>query len=291
MNAFEKQKAKAIDQALDDLILREVNRDMPAAVKVTSLSDPLVAAQAKQLKALLTGKASKETITYTDTRGRGKGLGKLEIPPPKFMDTAEKRNQIMKEAEKEAAENITFRITSPEALDLLGSALRYKNAAFLEYNKRIELGMPRYEAQRLLDVAEGIKRDTEDFVMKSFSNSPQMRDWMDRYESTFKNGYERYFPMLISKKKATGEPYISSESVVNEALKSGDNIRALTAIMGADNKMYQKTLTKMACLTPRSTTGGWLPVRTSSTPCLTPCRLPCATKPWPVRKSWTVCGI
>ena len=137
----------------------------------------------------------------------------------------------------------TFRISSPEALDLLGSALRYKNAAFLEYNKRIELGMPRYEAQRVLDVAEGIKRDTEDFVMKSFKNSPQMRDWMDRYESTFKNGYEKYFPMLISKKKATGEPYISSESVVNEALKSGDNIRALNAIMGTDNKMYQKTLT------------------------------------------------
>ena len=242
MNALQKQREKMMETSLDDVMLREANKEMPAGAQATSVNDPLIAAQMKQMKAMLLGKATKDTITIA-VRGRGKGLDKLEIPPPAFMRTEEQRRKILESAKEEADKMINFRITSPEAMDLLGNALRYKNAAFLDYNKKIEMGMPRYQAQRVLDVAEGIKRDVEDFVRNSFRNSPEMRNFLDRYDDTFKNGYEKYFPMLISKKRATGEPYISSESVVSEALKSGDNIRALNVIMGMDNPMYQKTLT------------------------------------------------
>jgi hypothetical protein len=241
-SAFEKQKKKLIDEEVDRLVKLELSKNVHPEMRkfFEGPTDPTLVSQIDKLKkAVIRGE---EEVRIKAPKGTE---NLFKVDSDKITITAERRNQIFKEAEQSALKDMedTFRITSPEALDLLGSALRYKNAAFLEYNKRIELGMPRYEAQRVLDVAEGIKRDTEDFVMKSFKNSPQMRDWMDRYESTFKNGYEKFFPMLISKKKATGEPYISSESVVNEALKSGDNIRALNAIMGSDNKMYQKTLT------------------------------------------------
>jgi len=142
-----------------------------------------------------------------------------------------------------------LKLTMPEAIDLLGSSMRNKNSAFLQYNKMIENGTPRNFAQRYLDVSNALHRDIEDFVLKSAKYIPdpvirlQVESWFNRYKSMFNDGYEKYFPMLLSKRRTTGEPYISSESVISEALKSGDNIRALNLIMGQDNPMYKKALT------------------------------------------------
>jgi hypothetical protein len=161
-----------------------------------------------------------------------------DFPTPKPKDIA----SIKEAARTEALKNVEFNLSLPEALDLLGSSLRYKNAAFLAYNKRLEMGMPRKDAQRVLDVGNALHRDIEEFLFKNFPRGPEMRNWMDKYEDTFKNGYEKFFPMMISKKRPTGEPYISSESVISEALKSGDNIRALRAIMGDNNPLFNKTM-------------------------------------------------
>jgi hypothetical protein len=239
--AIEKEKEKHMEQALDAVIVREVNKDMPKGVEFTKETTP----NFDEIKKIILGKSTKETLPgrMPGSMQTSGGRSTVRVSLPDFISTPAKRANLLEEVEKEAMSMVNFRITSPEAMDLLGSALRYKSAAFSDYNKKIEMGMPRYEAQRVLDVAKNINRDIEDFVRKEFSNNPMIRDFLDQYDDTFKKGYEKLFPILISKKSATGEPYIPSESVITEALKSGDNIRALNVIMGLDNKMYQKTLT------------------------------------------------
>jgi len=241
MKAIQKEKDKYIEEALDAIIIREVNKDMPAGAQFTKETTP----NFDEIKKIILGKSTKETLPARvpgsmQTTG---GRSSVQVALPTFMNTPAKRAAILKQVDDEAMGMVNFQITSPEAIDLLGSALRYKNAAFLDFNKRIEMGLPRYQAQRVLDVSNNIKHDIEEFVRKSFSNSPDMERFLFKYDETFKEGYEQYFPMLISKKRATGEPYVSSEAVVSNALKSGDNIRALNLIMGADNPLYNKTMT------------------------------------------------
>lgn len=155
----------------------------------------------------------------------------------------EKQYNVIKEnAEKLAKDNVEFRLTLPEAVDLLGLSLRSKGHSLLEYNKRLTLGVNRKDAQRVLDVSNEMHHDVKKFVFGQFDKSPELRGWMDKYEDTFTNGYEKYFPMLITQKRPTGEPYLSSESIVSEALKSADNIRALKFMFGEDNPSFNQTL-------------------------------------------------
>jgi len=158
------------------------------------------------------------------------------------LPTEAQRKAMLKEADEIARKNMTFEITRPEALDMLESSLRYRNAAISEYNKRMDFGIQRNSAQRMLDTANALHKDVEGFVLKSFGKDPALVQWMDKYEDVFRKGYEKALPLLISRRRGTEDFLLSSERVVAEALKSADNIRSLNVILGRDNAKYQQSL-------------------------------------------------
>jgi hypothetical protein len=158
------------------------------------------------------------------------------------LPTEAQKKAMLKEADDIARKNMTFEITRPEALDMLESSLRYRNAAISEYNKRMDFGIQRNSAQRMLDTANALHKDVEGFVLKSFGKDPALVQWMDKYEDVFRKGYEKALPLLISRRRGTEDFLLSSERVVGEALKSADNIRSLNVILGRDNAKYQQSL-------------------------------------------------
>ena len=236
MRRFEQAIDNNMQDTLNDLVRKYYMGSLSPGGTLKRLADnnlddfnTIAEAPLKALRRFVDGK-----INEADLK---KAVGS-DFPVPSIKEVA----KIKDAARTEALKNVEFNLSLPEAMDLLGSSLRYKNASFLEFNKRIEMGMPRRDAQRVLDVGNALHRDVEDFIFKSFAKGPEMRNWIEKYEDTFKNGYEKFFPMLISKKRPTGEPYVSSESVISESLKSGDNIRALRAIMGDNNPLFNKTM-------------------------------------------------
>jgi hypothetical protein len=158
------------------------------------------------------------------------------------LPTEAQKKAMLKEADDIARKNMTFEIARPEALDMLESSLRYRNAAISEYNKRMDFGIQRNSAQKLLDTANALHKDVEGFVLKSFGKDPALVQWMDKYEDVFRKGYEKALPLLISRRRGTEDFLLSSERVVGEALKSADNIRSLNVILGRDNAKYQQSL-------------------------------------------------
>jgi hypothetical protein len=186
----------------------------------------------KQLKQSILGKSSPE-IEADIAR-------QLSLPPNALNN--ELKQSLLKDARAKAQESISFEITKPEALDMLEASLRYRNTAISDYNKRMDFGIKRNSAQRVLDTANNIHKDVEDFVMDSFGKDPALAKWLDKYEDVFRKGYEKTLPLLISRRRGTEDFLLSSERVVGEALKSADNIRSLNVILGRDNAKYQQAL-------------------------------------------------
>jgi hypothetical protein len=185
-----------------------------------------------QLKQSILGKATPEVEANV--------LAQLNLPPSGLSN--ELKQELLKEAREKAVQSFPFEITKPEALDMLEASLRYRNAAISEYNKRMDFGIRRNSAQRVLDTANNIHKDIEDFVMNSFGKDPALAKWLDKYEDVFRKGYEKTLPLLISRRRGTEDFLLSSERVVGEALKSADNIRSLNVILGRDNAKYQEAL-------------------------------------------------
>jgi hypothetical protein len=158
------------------------------------------------------------------------------------LPTEAQKKDLIKKAEEQARRDNPFEITRPEALDMLEASLRYRNSAISEYNKRMDFGIKRNSAQRVLDTANALHGDIEKFVMDSFGKDPALAKWLDKYEDVFRKGYEKTLPLLISRRRGTEDFLLSSERVVGEALKSADNIRSLNVILGQDNAKYQQAL-------------------------------------------------
>ena len=150
--------------------------------------------------------------------------------------------EMLKKAQEQARKENPFEITRPEALNMLESSLRYRNAAISEYNKRMDFGIKRNSAQQVLDTANALHGDVEKFVLKSFGQDPALAKWLDKYDDIFRKGYEKALPLLIARRRGTEDFLLSSERVVGEALKSADNVRTLNMIMGPDTPKYQRAL-------------------------------------------------
>ena len=108
----------------------------------------------------------------------------------------------------------------------------------------MDLGNPRQAAIGIVNRGDAVLKDVEDFVFSSFKNSPQMKDFQGEYKDTFAKGYDKLFPLLITKKSPTGDFYVSNERVVNEALKSAENVRNLRAIF-QDDPEFVSTMNKV----------------------------------------------
>jgi hypothetical protein len=148
------------------------------------------------------------------------------------------------DAQKEV-ENITknISISLPEALDLLQSAQRYRNYMFIKSGNDLKFGVPRAFADQVRRNGDELLSDVEKFVFQSFKDVPRIKELEEVYRNTFTQGYDKLFPLMITKKLPTGEFAIGDEQVVRDALKSRENIRALNAIFG-DSPTYTRQLEK-----------------------------------------------
>lgn len=213
-----------IEELLPQIISREMSND-PFFSKVSAESREQ-AAQA-YAASILGGRDISKTLP-TGIQG----------PSPETV------KRVVKEATDQAAKDVEFSITMPEAMDLLGSAVNFRNTSILRANKEMDLGNPRNIANGIVNRGDAVLRDVEDFVFSAFRNSPQMKDFQAEYKDTFSKGYEKLFPLLVTKRSPLGEFYVSNERVVNEALKNAENIRNMNAIFGNDQE-YISTMNKV----------------------------------------------
>lgn len=223
MLRYDERVGEKTAELLPDIISREMSKD-PFFAKVT-LADREKAAR-----------------TYADSILKGTDRVKLpegiEGPDPATL------KRVLEEAKAQAAKEVDFSITMPEALDLLNSAMNFRNMSILRANKEMDLGNPRQAAIGIVNRGDAVLKDVEDFVFSSFKNSPQMKDFQSEYKDTFAKGYDKLFPLLITKKSPTGDFYVSNERVVNEALKNAENVRNLRAIF-QDDPEFVSTMNKV----------------------------------------------
>lgn len=223
MLRYDERVGEKTAELLPDIISREMSKD-PFFAKVT-LADREKAAR-----------------TYADSILKGTDRVKLpegiEGPDPATL------KRVLEEAKAQAAKEVDFSITMPEALDLLNSAMNFRNMSILRANKEMDLGNPRQAAIGIVNRGDAVLKDVEDFVFSSFRNSPQMKDFQSEYKDTFAKGYDKLFPLLITKKSPTGDFYVSNERVVNEALKNAENVRNLRAIF-QDDPEFVSTMNKV----------------------------------------------
>jgi antitoxin component HigA of HigAB toxin-antitoxin module len=224
MQRYNDRLQKRIEEVLPQIINREMNKD-PFFSKVSAESRDQ-AAQA-YASAILSGRDISKTLP-TGVQG----------PSPETV------KRVMKEATDQASKDVEFSITMPEAMDLLGSAMNFRNMSILRANKEMDLGNPRNMATGIVNRGDAVLRDVEDFIFSAFKNSPQMKEFQGEYKDTFSKGYEKLFPLLITKRSPIGDFYVSNERVVNEALKNAENIRNMNAIFGTDPE-YISTMNKV----------------------------------------------
>lgn len=151
--------------------------------------------------------------------------------------------EVRDEAFEIAKGQVQSAMTFPDALDLLGAAQNFRNRSIHLYNRELGLGTSRAEAKPLLDRGEAVLRDVEEFVFNEFNRQArgplkgqgeQLQDWMQAYKDTYSKGYEKLFPLMVSKRDPRGNFYTNNEQVVNRALSSAQNIRDMNAIFGDD---------------------------------------------------------
>ena len=223
MMRYDEKVGEKTAELLPDIISREMSKD-PFFAKVT-LADREKAAR-----------------TYADSIL--KGTDRVKLPEGIAGPDPATLKRVLEEAKAQAAKEVDFSITMPEALDLLNSAMNFRNMSILRANKEMDLGNPRQAAIGIVNRGDAVLKDVEDFVFSSFRNSPQMKDFQSEYKNTFAKGYDKLFPLLITKKSPTGDFYVSNERVVNEALKNAENVRNLRAIF-QDDPEFVSTMNKV----------------------------------------------
>ena len=221
---YDQQLQKKIEELLPDIISAEMSKD-PFFSKVSPESR-VQAAQA-YASSILRGKDISQTLPAG-----------IQGPSPETV------KRVMNEAMDQASKEVNFSITMPEAMDLLGSAINFRNMSIIRANKEMDLGNPRNMANGIVNRGNAVLNDVEDFVFSAFRNSPQMKDFQAEYKDTFAKGYEKLFPLLVTKRSPTGDFYVSNERVINEALKSAENVRNMNAIFGTDQE-YIGTMNKV----------------------------------------------
>lgn len=219
---------------------------LPQLIGQKVKADPFVSRLAPEDQDLVVRSISERILS-----GRGPGAARPRVPRAEDLvlsgikgPSDAEINAIKSQARKMAEEQVDFSITQPEALDLLESALKFRNQSILRSNKEMDLGNPRRNAQAILDRGNAVLRDVEDFVFKSFNKNPDAKAFIDNYKEVYSQGYEKLFPLMITKRAPGGEFYVSNEKVISNALSSAENVRNLNAIFG-DSQEYVDTMAKV----------------------------------------------
>lgn len=145
-----------------------------------------------------------------------------------------------------------IRISLPESLDLLANAQRFRGVMFSKANNDLMLGASSVEADQTRRFGDNVLKDIEDFIFggkgwKGFSNVPGVSDAKQIYRDNFENGFDKLFPLLISRRTARGEYEIGDAEIAKKALEKRENLRSLNALFG-NSPNYTSNLEKALLL-------------------------------------------
>ena len=258
LNKYEDALQKVEGGIIDDLVKNYANKELgegykSSAEEIAVINDRVRETYIKTVSNLAKGRISREKAAKLLAAGvpqpsktkREVSFGDI-FKATKELPSEELIADIQAAARKQAMQEVDFRITGAEAVDFLAAAQASRGQGLMAYNRMVESGIPETTARQLLDKNNALARDVEDFIQRSFGrygNSPKLAAWVDNYKSAFSDGYQKIFPLLATKKTKTGEYLIPNEKVVQQALSSGENIRALRTIFGEDNQFFNQTLT------------------------------------------------
>jgi len=152
------------------------------------------------------------------------------------MDTSVEK-AMLKQAEDIAAKYADVQITLPESLDLLVNAQRFRSYMFSKGQNDVRFGATSIDADQTKRLGEQVLKDVEDFIFgakgwKGFSDVPGIKEAKEIYRDSFDNGFDKLFPMLITRRKPSGDFEMNDETIANEALRSRENLRSLNALFG-----------------------------------------------------------
>ena len=139
---------------------------------------------------------------------------------------------IMDDARQVADANSKIDLNMPEAMQILNSAIKYRNSQISGYNAAMGQGAVRVtDAQRRLDKGEAVFNDVVNMLTTSIpkfqKEYPALKSIIDDYQDV----YAKTYPLLFSAKKKGGREMVitDNEELMSKAFSSPDNMRTLRA--------------------------------------------------------------
>ena len=194
------------------------------------------------------------------------GVAKEGLSPPGIIRTADGKEiqtkeldvQIIAEAKKriEGSAKEDIRISLPESIDLLANAQRFRGAMFEKAERELQYGtISSVEADQTKRFGEKVLGDVENFVFgdkkfEGFSKVPGIEDVKRVYRDSLENGFDKFFPLLATRRTLREEYTTSDTELIKKALSDRENLRSLNVLFG-DNPTYAKALENAILLRAR----------------------------------------
>lgn len=142
--------------------------------------------------------------------------------------------QIQQDAQRIAKANTAIDLNTPEALDLITNAQRFRHDSLGRYNAAMMKGRTRLtDAQRILDTGNAVFNDIEKLVLGHVPKVKQEYEGMKMILDDYKAGYENSLPLLMTQKTRGGqEYYLPNEDLMATAFKNADRLRQLQVTVG-----------------------------------------------------------
>ena len=230
--ARERMTDQMLTQLTDQTITQQLGpyaKDMPADFQKALRDSVLQLVQGGGTK------GSKRKVTLADIAATPDKDGNIAvatgIPGRKVIVNPK---QLQEDATRIAEANTGIDINTPEALDYLQSAQRYRNDSLSRYNAAMMKGRTRLtDAQRIMDTGDSVFKDIEKLVMDHAPKVKQEYEGMKMLLDDYKAGYENSLPLLMTQKTRGGqEYYLPNEDLMATAFKNADRLRQLQTTLG-----------------------------------------------------------
>jgi len=147
--------------------------------------------------------------------------------------------QLREDAARIASDSTKIDLNTPEALDYLTAAQRFRNDSLNKYNAAM-LGNNRVrqtDAQRIMDTGDAVFRDVEKLVL---GHAPRLKgeyEAMKTLIDDYKSVYDSTLPLLMTQVKRGGREYLlPNEDLLRNAFKNVESLRSVSAILGPDQQ-------------------------------------------------------
>ena len=253
LERFVKGQQKARD-ALTDKMLTQLT-DQTIAEQLGPLAKEMPADFQKALRDSVlqlvkgdTGKGAKRKVTLADTAAKPDSSGNIVvatgIPGRKVVVNPA---QLQEDAARIASANTGIDLNTPEALDYLTAAQRFRHDSLSNYNAAMMKGRTRLtDAQRIVDTGNSVFKDIEKLVLDHTPKVKQEYEGLKMVLDDYRAGYENSLPLLMTQKTRGGqEYYLPNEDLMATAFKNADRLKQLQLTIG-NNAQGKELLEKGA---------------------------------------------